>query len=127
MTMLSDLQQEEARCFFRELSSGERVFEYPTEFDQSLKELSRKKIACFLQEHGHAWLGRINAGFEEGPILREHLGEIVYNFDANFIVPLCDGDLVALIERWRSKIDIKALDAIHHRIKQLGGYHLHWV
>ena len=124
---LSACKVEETKYFFRELNDGTRVFEYPTEFDSGLNDLTRKKISCFLREHGQAWLGRINPGFDKGPILREHTGELVYNFSANFIVPTNDSELVQLIEKWRNKSEIKVLDAIHLRIKQLGGDHLHWV
>lgn len=127
LTTVEQCQKREIGYFFKEYSDGTRAYDPPTEFDDGLNDLTRQKISCFCKENPQAWLGSINARNSDNPIIEQYTGGLVYNFGADFIVPVYDETLVSMITQWRQKAEIKLLDKIQNRIKQIGGLYLHWV
>ena|GEM_PF-3402943 len=100
-----------------------------------VNDASRAVVRAMLQDHGQAWLGKINLYSDDD---RQHIlwqyepGEAVYNFGAAFVLPCCDAELERLIRErdaasyTGTRDDGKRVDAIVQRIGALGGVHLVW-
>ena len=87
------------------------------------------------QDHGQAWLGKINLYSDDDRqriLWQYELGETVYNFGAAFVLPYYDAELERLIrERDQApytgaRDDRVRVDAIMERIYAVGGVHLFW-
>ena len=142
---LKAVKAEEHKFFFWPVGNGKFTFEYPTEFDQELNDVTRLKIAAYTKKFGEGYLGNVNLhkehierkcknneSFRE-PILWKWDGQLVCNFEATFIVPCFNQVLVDLIrtraesEYTGAKDDYARVTAIHDIIDGLGGEYLNWV
>lgn len=93
---------------------------------------TRAQLAAYLAEHGRAWIGKINIYPPARAELVEYTGQLVHNFEADFVVPRPDPTLLRLIiERDEAPYtgtadDGPRVDAIFARIAELGGLILSW-
>jgi hypothetical protein len=103
------------------------------EANGDLNDLQRGKIKAVYESAGKAYLGKVNYhGIEResltsGTVLTEFTGQKVCNFQADYVVPDIDGELVDLIIQWNndnSKIGL--VGRIYGRIEQIGGVNLLW-
>lgn len=117
------------------LRDGEHEIEGTYPYRNSLNDRSRLLIQSYRNEHGTAWLGRINLYKEqEGqPVIWECAdAEVAEVYGASFVLPAYDEELERMIvERDRTPYTGTADDsilvgAIFERIEQLGGYALFW-
>ncbi len=109
---------------------------WPGEADASVNNASRRVVEAVRDEHGEAWLGKINLyGAERHgghPIMWEWDGSLVYNFGAAFVAPGFDAELVRLIEErdaapyTGTTDDAKRVDGVFSRLQEIGGVHLFW-
>lgn len=97
--------------------------------------LQREKIAAVFEMSGKAYIGKVNHYGDEREVLSgdavivEYSGEIVYNFDADFIVPAADSVLAEMIVQWNTEGLPKTLNLIGkitNRIDEIGGINLMW-
>lgn len=95
----------------------------PTEVDFTINDLNRELIAALAKEHPTVLLGRFNS-----TKLTPYTGQVVYNFDFQFCVPVADDPrLSKLLQARNSSSDpLKCLDAIMNWIEALDGHLLAW-
>ena len=131
---------EEIEEIRRSIRTYLEVNEGTTEFDQSINELSRSLVRAVAQANsGEAWLGRINfyqaEDLVEGKwkeVMWKFEGEGPLNFEASFVAPQFDEELVRLIEERRdaeyegTRADMARINAIFERLEAIGGHGLHW-
>lgn len=107
------------------------------ESDDINNDLNRAIIKAFKEENKTAYIGFINLSKEkiinlnEGnntTILEEYVGQTIYNFGANFIIPQKDDILEDLIKKWNiiKPSNLKLLDKIYERIDTLKGINFIW-
>jgi hypothetical protein len=104
------------------------------EANDELNDLQREKISVFYEEHGMAYIGKINFNGDEREtpslenVFKKYNGEMVYNFGADFIILTDDPALAGMIVEWNSKppTPVKLIDNIFERINELGGVNLIW-
>jgi hypothetical protein len=117
------------------LRDGEHEIEGTYPYRNSLNDRSRLLIQSYRNDHGTAWLGRVNLYKEqEGqPIIWECAdAEVAEVYGASFVLPAYDAELERMIvERDRTPYtgtadDSKLVGAIFERIEQLGGHVLFW-
>jgi len=95
-------------------------------------DAQRSRLAGYLAEQGRAWIGRINIYPPAIAELVPYTGQLVRNFEADFVVPCPDPTLLRLIsERHEAPYtgtaaDGPRIDAIFERIASLGGRLLTW-
>ncbi|GAC1475597.1 MAG: hypothetical protein PVSMB8_00310 [Vulcanimicrobiaceae bacterium] len=103
---------------------------WTTEADNALNDSSRALVHAMADEHGQAWLGKINRyNSAKDPIVWKWDESIVYNFSADFVLPCDDAELARMIEAHGGqpfKGARERVDAIIDRIKALGGHLLVW-
>lgn len=103
----------------------------PVESDTMLNDASREVILAMHEEHGEAWLGRINVTEGEA-VFEQWTGGELHNFCAAFVLPRYDAGLEhKMRERLATsytgtKADRKLVTAIYERVKELGGELLVW-
>ena len=117
------------------LRDGEHEIEGTYPHRNPLNDRSRLLIQAYRNEHGTAWLGRINLYKEqEGqPVIWECAeAGVAEVYGASFVLPAYDAELERMIvERDRTPYtgtadDSKLVGAIFERIEQLGGHALFW-
>ncbi len=104
------------------------------ESDSALNDASRAVItAMHERKGGPVYLGLINSRESAGEqIMREHDGGMVYNFEADFVLPNEDERVYTLIfERLKGpykgmRDDSARVKAIHDAIEKAGGELLFW-
>lgn len=106
------------------------------ESDLDINNASREIISAMRQVHGEAWIGNINLHKrhrgEPEQVMWKWDGKLVCNFEVAFVLPKHDPELERLIEeRFASPYngtlaDCVKIDAIHDRLKEIGGVHLSW-
>lgn len=105
------------------------------EADDVYNDINREQIAAFKDTFGSAFLGRINFQGEQHKevvagkrsVFEEYVGQKIYNFGCDFVVPAKDDVLEKLIRDWNAGIYTKgAIDKIFERIEELGGFNLLW-
>lgn len=138
MSELREAQKEHTAKFFESVKKGEG---WPVEADGSLNNSARRLVAAMFDEKGEAWLGHVNlhgdARFKAGAT--DHSKAywkwdqgMVYNFGADFVVPVFDQVLLDLIrERDLAPYtsvadDVPRVVAIHDRVAAIGGTLLSW-
>ena len=105
--------------------------EYEAEMNAH-NDLQRTRLTTYRAEHGRAWIGKINIYPPARAELVEFTGQLVRNFEADFVVPQPDATLLRLIiERDEAPYtgtaeDGRRIDAIFARIDELGGRLLTW-
>lgn len=106
-----------------------------SEFDPSINEISRAKIDAARELWGKCWLGKVNLYDDQRGKryrLTPYTGQLVYNFEYSFIVPVNSRELCKLIkERDRApytgtREDFSRVEEIHAQIEKLGGILLIW-
>jgi hypothetical protein len=107
-----------------------------SEFDMSINDISRAKIAACAEIWPEVWLGHVNLYGDDRhggkAIMQKWEGELVYNFEYAFAIPGHDAELEKLIrdrddaEYTGTTDDYKRVDAIFARIETLGGETLSW-
>ncbi len=102
------------------------------EADDYLNDLNRQMIDAMKAKHGRVWLVRdLNA---KGPILVEYVGQKVYNFGCDAVIPCDDAELVRLIKErddtpsagYSMRDDEKRIKAIQKRLAELGSEIFIW-
>jgi len=106
-------------------------------YDMNLNCVTRQKIDAFADVHDNnkCYLGKVNRYSEdEGkPGLVPYDGQLVYNFEYGFMIPVYDAKLINLImdrdeaEYTGTKEDFVIIGAIMDRIQELNGINLFWV
>lgn len=105
--------------------------EYEAGIDQH-NATQRARLVAYLAEQGRAWLGKVNIYPPAIAELVPYTGQLVRNFEADFVVPCPDPTLLRLIiERdaapyTDTTADAQRIDAIFERIAVLGGLVLTW-
>jgi len=107
----------------------------PTEWDQHLNGITRRKIHWYAKVHGGAcYIIKINRYKHTEPWFRPYApGDMVYNFGGSHIVPTKDAELERLLQEREDapytggNVDMGRITAIFDRVKELGGEALHWV
>lgn len=99
-------------------------------------EMNREQIAAFKEQHGTAYLGKINYHDDREAVIDgsksvyvEYTGQMVYNAGCSFCVPYADEKLAELIRKWNrfsDKKDSAGINAITNRIEQIGGLNFIW-
>jgi hypothetical protein len=103
-----------------------------TEFDMSINQIQRDKIAAYWKLHPNAHVGLVNRHDRTKNFMQKYNGEKVYNFQWEFIIPQHDTELLKLLLAREqapytgTKEDIERLKPIWARIEQLGGLYLVW-
>jgi hypothetical protein len=61
-------------------------------------------------------------------LFTSYIGQTVYNFDADFVVPVEDRVLAKLIVKWNDgwPLSLKLISRITERVDDLGGANLLW-
>jgi len=111
-------------------SYGGKVPEANNEFNN----LQRDKIAAVYENNGIAFIGKINQnksireGLEVKHVFTEYTGQPVYNFDADFVVPIADNEIAEMIVQWNSGVSasLRLIRKITRRIDEIGGAGLIW-
>jgi hypothetical protein len=113
---------------------------WPGEADTSVNNASRRVVEAMAEQHGEAWVGKINlydadraknGGTRDG-IMCLWNGEPVLNFEYAFVAPRFDEQLVQLIfdrdvgPYTSSSDDYAKITAIFERLTEIGGVHLFW-
>jgi len=104
------------------------------EANNELNNLQREKINVVYSEHNLAYIGKINFhGNERESLLLENVfktytGEKVYNFEADYVIPINDPAIAKMIVEWNSSppTSTNLIEQITNRIEELGGANLTW-
>lgn len=109
---------------------------WPGECDVDLNDACRALVQAFADEHGEAWLGKINLYGDErhggAPVLWKWDDDVVLNFSCAFVCPKHDAELERLIRErddatyTGTKEDAERVDRIMDRLAAVGGVHLFW-
>ena len=117
------------------VAAGDALIESNYPYANPLNDRSRLLVQAYKNEHGSAWLGRINLYREqEGrPIIWDCADPTgVHVYGASFVLPAYDAELERMIvERdltpyTGTGADSKLVGVIFERIEQLGGHLLLW-
>lgn len=129
---LEEITKEEQRYFFRDDGDGKTRFEWPSEFNTEINNISREKLNAYTELHDNVWVGNINRCEKEQTWLVKFVGQPIYNFEYTFAVPHCDTTLIALlimharIKYTDGKACMERISNIANRIQLLGGINLFW-
>ena len=105
------------------------------EADEELNQASIGLVRQYHVHYGQAWLGLVNfqdSEHRDQPLWQWDPATGLCNFEASFVVPVFDEELLRLIRDRAAapytgtKDDSVRVEAIHQRIKELGGHHLFW-
>ena len=104
------------------------------EADDAYNDLNRNIIQAFKDENEHCYMGNINLyGQKREDIISgknscydEYVGQKVYNFGCDFIVPEADEKLAQLIKEWNTDGKASLIDAIQNRIDEINGIRFIW-
>lgn len=105
------------------------------EANAELNDLQREKIAAIYEGNGNAYIGKINyystdrEALTVDTVFTEYTGQKVFNFDADFIVPVADRDLAEMIVQWNSgnpPVSLTLINRICKRVTGLRGANLIW-
>ena len=104
------------------------------EANTELNDLQREKINAVYMSYGKAYIGKVNFYDNEREsltvdnVFTEYSGDKVYNFSADFIIPVEDNMLAEMIIEWNSKLptSLSLISKITNRIAEIGGVNLIW-
>ena len=103
------------------------------EANTELNNLQREKINAVYAEHGKAYIGKINLygaereSLSANSVFTEYTMQTIYNFGADFVVPIGDRELAEMIVQWNGTSPSAGLvSQIHERVEELGGLNLRW-
>ena len=130
---LEELKQEATDYFLLHRMNGGS-----SEFDMSINDISRATIHVFHQRHGQCYLGKVNLYDKEWaePDFQfiAYEGQMIYNFECDFVLPCLDEELRLLIiehnrptHTFDSAHTWSGVQRIFARIEELGGVSLTWV
>lgn len=101
-----------------------------SEADEIFNDYNRRIIRAMKAESGKAYLGNINYQmFNKSDICvvyEEYVGQPLYNFCAEFVVPCKDRIVEELVLDWMKNASTKSLKVLMNRIEKIGGYNLFW-
>lgn len=129
---MTELKQTQQEHFAYIASIG--GYSHLTEADDVHNGLNQKLIKAFKSTYGTAYLGRINfCGEQREELLAgkrspidEYVGQKIYNFSCDFVVPTKDKILENLIREWNKTASVTVLDAIYARVEAFDGTILLW-
>ena len=104
------------------------------EANTELNDLQREKINAVYMSYGKAYIGKVNFYDNEREsltvdnVFTEYSGDKVYNFCADYIIPIADNILAEMIIDWNGKlhISLNLISKITNRVTELGGVNLIW-
>jgi len=105
------------------------------EANTELNDIQRDKIKAVYENNGSAHVGKITRRGTElealslKTVFSEYRGQLIYNFDADFVVPQVDDALAEMIVEWnvgKQKMSPQLFKKIYNRIEALGGANLLW-
>ena len=104
------------------------------ESDVYYNDLNRDIIQAFKNENEHCYMGNINFyGQTHENIISgnkscydEYVGQKVYDFGCDFIVPEADEKLAQLIKKWNTDGKASLIDDIMNRIDEINGILIIW-
>lgn len=109
------------------------------EADDTQNSRNRAMIAAYREEHGSAYIGKINhyetrAAIVSGEqsVYTEYTGQKVYNFGCDFCIAAPDEVLEQLIREWNTPDAalgsgaMKRVESITQRIEEIGGIQFIW-
>jgi hypothetical protein len=105
------------------------------EANSELNDLQRAKISAVRDRYGKAYIGCVNHYGDErvaltaDTVFTEYNGQMVYNFGADYIVPVADRELAEMIVLWNGDGATKLpylIKRITDRIETIGGHNLLW-
>ncbi len=112
---------------------------YLQEIDHIYNDLNRAIMEVFRSEHEKAFIGFVNLpddklkALQEGQpvsVYEEYVGQRIYDFSCNFIVPEAEEKLESLIKQWNAKDNNlpkgSLMNEIFNRIEQIGGLNFIW-
>lgn len=133
MSALSEAGNKLRRELRRGLQEGDGCL---PEADTAINNASRSVITAMVEDHGEAWLGKINLHGDERhgavPVLWKWDDEPVCNFGCAFVTPRHDADLERLIRErddatyTTTAADAVLVEAIINRVYAIGGIYLSW-
>ena len=98
--------------------------------------LNRVIIRTFKSEHEKTFWGLVNLSDEKieallqgetVSIYEEYVGQKIYNFACEFIIPSEDKELESLIKQWNvGEQKGSLMNRIFKRVEQIGGYNFIW-
>ena len=100
-----------------------------------VNDASRAMVCAVQEDHGQAWLGKINLHSDDDRrriMWRHEPDETIFTFDAAFVLPCYDAELERLIRErdeapyTGTRDDAKRIDPILQRIVAIGSVHLSW-
>jgi hypothetical protein len=127
--------EEVSKLLCSSVAAGDALIEATYPYANPLNDRSKLLIQAYVNEHGAAWLGRVNISREtEGrPVIWECLDPAgVQTYGAAFVLPAFDEELRRMIVSRHdtpytgTSDDAKLVHAIFDRVEQLGGHGLHW-
>ena len=94
---------------------------------QPVNDASREVVSAMQETYGEAWLGLVNP-IKDRDLLVKWDGELVCNFQADFVLPKYDGELCALITSRVLEFPktLEQIKIINNRIRALNGEVLVW-
>ena len=110
----------------------QRMFMYEEAYLDEINDLTRMKLNKFAQEHSETFLGKINLYKDDTGDLWKYGYDFIYNFRADFAVPVNDELLVKMIKGrdtspyTGTQADYPLVTAIINRIQEIGGILLIW-
>ncbi|MCD7794735.1 MAG: hypothetical protein LUH46_07725 [Alistipes sp.] len=125
---LYELMIEDADYFLHHKYNGGK-----SEFDHSINDISRARIAALQREKGSCFLLRTRLRPEErisGCRYTPYTGQTVYNFEFDMAVPVEDEELRRLVDTFNAtpeNLDMQLFDRIHDRMLEIDGISLTWV
>lgn len=125
---LYELMIEDADYFLRNKYNGGK-----SEFDHSINDISRARIAALQREKGACFLLRTRLRPEErtaGCRYTPYTGQTVYNFEFDMAVPVEDEELRCLVDAFNAAPghhNMQLFDWIHDRMLKIEGIALTWV
>ncbi len=107
---------------------------YIPEANGDLNNLQRDKIDAVYEKYGTAFIGKFNyynkqrANLSAENVFTEYTGQTIYNFDADYVIPVKDNDLAAMLLEWNGEYtgSYNIIDRMTKRIEELGGLLLLW-
>lgn len=105
------------------------------EANDDLNDLQREKINAIYEVNGKAYIGKVNFyGAERerltpDSVFVDYTGQMVHNFEADFVVPAIDNTLAEMIVQWNTgglPTSLMLIERITGRVDKLSGVNLIW-
>jgi len=105
------------------------------EANEEWNNIQREKIAAVYEYNGKAYIGKINYYGEErealtiNSIFAEYAGQMIYNFEADFVVPNKNTELAEMIIKWnemKHPLSLDIITNITNMVEKIDGLNLFW-